>query len=172
MATADKDAGQTRWVAGLVVLTCLFWWTWTDRLDLPKLAVLVAGVLAIATGWLASRRPVPVGPWTLAMGLACLAGLVGAPQEMAARVEGWVGWLAAGLLLASARRIDPKGLGAWLGWLAIGLAGLAIAQAVGLGWGTGDLPGFGGRRVVASLGNPGHLGWTLAALLPWAGRFW
>lgn len=152
----------------LLTATVLFWWTATDRLDLPKQTVLALGAVALA-GWGVWRWRLRVD--AVSLGLCLAAGILLAlqPVETSARVEGLVGWLAAGLLVIVARATRPDDLEPYLARLAVGLAGLAWLQALGTEVFNADLTGLHGRRVVGTLGGPGQLGWVLALLLPWVG---
>ncbi|MDY0002425.1 MAG: O-antigen ligase family protein, partial [Polyangia bacterium] len=155
-------------VAFVVTLVTLAWWSQTDRLDLPKQWVLVATTLLAGLLTWARGRPVAVGPMTLLLLVSPLIALAAAPQEGAARVEGWVGWLAAIALLVLARHASRAALGPPLTALAFGLSIIACLQALGLPIFGGGADGPGGRLVVGTLGGPNHLGWMLAMLLPWA----
>jgi hypothetical protein len=173
LAPASPRAAA-RWSAALVTAAVLWWWPLTDQLDLPKQAALLAGAL-LAWGWaLVAQRPWPLSPLTLGLGLAALAGLALSPVEARARVEGWAGWLAAAALVGLSRRVAQEEaaqdeLATILARLGLTLAGVAWLQAAGLPLFNAALTGFEGRRVVGTLGGPGHLGWVLALLLPWVG---
>ncbi|MBN2498474.1 MAG: O-antigen ligase family protein [Deltaproteobacteria bacterium] len=152
-----------------VVLPALFWWTETDRLDLPKQACLLAVALA-GLGWLILRAGKHrIDAISLSLAAALLGMLALAPAEAAARVEGWAGLMAALWVVLGARETEAERLRAWLARLALGLAGLAWLQAAGLPLFNAGIEGFEGRRVLGTLGGPGHLGWMLAGLLPWLG---
>lgn len=155
-------------VAVVVAATTLAWWSTTDRLDLPKQWVLVFCTLAaVLITWIRGR-PLALGPLTLLLVLAPLMGLAASPTEGAARVEGWVGWMAALALVFLARHASRAALGPPLTALALGLSLIAWLQAGGLSLFGGGIEGPGGRGVVGTLGGPNHLGWMLALLLPWA----
>lgn len=158
------------WGAVIVVCaTALFWWTATDRLDLPKQWILVgATLLVVAAAVLEDDRMTSA---SLVVCLVFCSAWLGAREEMSARVEGWAGWVGAAALVGLARRADPGRMARALAGLACGLSLIAWLQALGLPLFNRYLDGMQGRRVVATLGGPGHLGWTLAALLPWTADF-
>jgi len=156
-------------LALVVAAICVAWWTLTDRLDLPKQMVLVLGSAALAAWALLARRPLAVTwPAILLIGAPVL-GLTVAWSEMTARVEGWVGWLAAATVFLVARSAAVAPLARALTALSLSLALVAWLQALGAPLFNAQLTGFFGRRVVGTLGGPNHLGWTLALLLPWSG---
>jgi hypothetical protein len=162
------------WLAAAVAGASLLWWPWTDRLDLPKQATLLLVALGACAWGLARRRPRTLDAVSAGLALAALLGVALSPEGAGARVEGWAGWLAAVLLVALARRAsgeaaEVEALGGLLARLAAGLAVVAWLQALGAPLFNSGLAGFQGRRVVGTLGGPGHLGWVLALLLPWVG---
>ncbi|HOX43603.1 MAG TPA: O-antigen ligase family protein [Myxococcota bacterium] len=174
MSAAPAALHAARWLAAAVAAAALLWWPWTDRLDLPKQAALLLVALGACAWGFVRRRPWPVDALGAGLALAALLGLALAPAGAGARVEGWAGWLAAVMLVALARRAagDPAGPAALTGLLArlaVGLYAVAWLQALGAPLFNSQLAGFQGRRVVGTLGGPGHLGWVLALLLPWVG---
>lgn len=156
-------------LALVVAATVLFWWPVTDRLDLPKQAVLLVGAIVLV-GWLALRRQrLVIDLWSVGLFLAPVVLFIVAFDEAAARVEGWASWVAAVAVVAMARGAREEHLKRPLGGLCVILAVVALVQALGVPFLNGELVGFEGRRVVGTLGGPGHLGWTLSLLLPWLG---
>ena len=167
--TRASQRSATLGVAIVVCATVLFWWTAIDRLDLPKLATLVFGALGLSV-WIAARRPgARLDAVSLALALAVPVSAIVFWDELAARVEGWAGFVAGLALVLTGRRCDASLLGAWLSRLAIGVACVAVLQAAGVPVLNSEISGLAGRRVVGTLGGAGHLGWTLALLLPWVG---
>jgi hypothetical protein len=160
--------GLAPWLVALVAAVLLFWWPATDRLDLPKQVIWLAGALGlgVAVWW---RRRLAPDAVSAGLALAAVALLLLRPAETAARVEGWAGWLAAVALVWLARPLSARTLRPWLARLGVGLAAVGWLQAAGLEVFNAGLAAFGGRRVVGTLGNPGLFGCVLALLLPWVG---
>lgn len=161
---APPPAGRASWigpaVGWIVAAVVLAWWPLTDRLDLPKQALLGAttGLALFAAVLRGHHRADPV---LAGLGGVFLLGVGILPAEMGARIEGSLGWLAAGGLGWLVHRA-PRGERGERGLAIAGglVAGLALLQAAGLPWLAGT------RAISGTLGGPGHLGWTLAALLP------
>lgn len=141
---------------GLVVLAG---WPLTDRLDvLKQLILLLVGGLVVVAGLSEGRHA--ASSLVAGLGVLAIVGLAGLSSEMGARVEGLAGWGGALLLGWGAARAHHARLARWLGATGAVVAAVAVLQGLGL-----DL--FGGTRVISgTLGGPGHLGWTLALLLP------
>ena len=140
----------------------LFWWTASDRLDLPKLGLALGLALAVLI-----LRMLRKEAWTFVWTSALIIALVFNPTGMGERIEVWALWLLWLVMVALGRGLAEDELAVWLARLALGLSAIAWLQAAGLPLFNSELSGFEGRRVVATLGGPGHLGWSLALLLPW-----
>lgn len=162
-----KDIGVVLGLGAAAVT--LFWWTSTDRLDLPKEWVfLFSAVVAMGYAWFRHRKEESPPPGTvLALVMAPVVAWAVAPAGMGARVEGWAGWVAAVCLVWVARRACARTLAIFIYGIGVTVAAVAWLQALGLPLLNGGLEGLEGRRVVATLGGPGHLGWWLTAALPW-----
>jgi hypothetical protein len=146
-------------VALAVALPALGFWTATDRLDLPKLALFAGAALAVLVGGGGAADP-----RVALLGMAPIGAALAWPGEVAARVEGWLPWVAALAVAWGARRAEPVALERALTWLAAAVAAATWAEAI-TGWTLGGVGPVG-----ATLGSPAHLGWTLAALLPFCAR--
>ncbi len=173
VSVSEGHDAATWWAAMAVVLPSLWWWTVTDRLDLPKSWIaLVVATLGIV--WLLFRSPDQVRSPLLSLpALAGIAMLLSSPGEMAARVEAWAllsACLGVGL---SARSADPRRFGGLILWLAVvPLVLFAWIQALGVDLLTSMVQGFEGRRIFSTMGGPDHLGWMLAGLVPWWLAWW
>ncbi len=167
-ARSEPKEALAPWLVALVAVVLLLWWLATDRLDLPKQVIWLAGALGLglAVWW---RRRLEPDAVSAGLALAAVVLLLLRPAETAARVEGWAGWLAAVALVWLARPVDERALRPWLARLGVGLAAVAWLQAAGLEVFNAGLEAFGGRRVVGTLGNPTLFGCVLALLLPWVG---
>lgn len=155
-------------IGAFAALTALFWWTFTDRLDLPKQWILLIG--AIVTVLYAWIRLKDFSPSALLPAFVCVpvfAWLV-ASEGMGARVEGWAGWIAAIAFTVLAANANVRSISKCLFPAGVCVAGIAWLQALGVAFLNHELTEFSGRRVVSTLGGPGHLGWWTAATLPWA----
>ncbi|HHO49820.1 MAG TPA: O-antigen ligase domain-containing protein [Deltaproteobacteria bacterium] len=150
-------ASVVGWILAAVVLS---WWPLTDRLDLPKQLLLASGAsVALLVAVIRGRHR--ADPVLAGLGGLFLLGVIVLPGEVGARIEGSLGWLAA---LGLGWRVHRAPEGA-RGERVLAISGavvgaLALLQAAGLPWLAGTRP------VSGTLGGPGHLGWTLAALLP------
>ncbi|MBU0549856.1 O-antigen ligase family protein, partial [Myxococcota bacterium] len=145
-----------------VALLCLFTTPLIDRLDLQKLLIGVASVAALSLLALGRRLPPLPG---LALLIPLSLGALIAPEATWARVEGWsLLVLGLGIFIFAATRpgaATRRGIAR----LAAILSLIAVAQALGAPFFNERLS-FQGRGVVATLGNPGHLGAALAMALP------
>ncbi len=150
-----------------ILAASLFWWKTTDRLDLPKLWLGLGLVLAVLLFETIRRKRFRQELWTFVLTGALAFALLFDPENMIERVEIWALWLFWLGLFGLGRGVREDALASLLSRLALAISALAWLQAAGLPLFNAELSGFEGRRVVACLGGPGHLGWTLALLLPW-----
>ncbi len=158
----------TGWlIGGFAALAALFWWTMTDRLDLPKQMIMLIGAMSIALyAWISLKDFSPSALVPALIWAPVLAWLV-AREGMGARVEGWAGWIAAIAFAVVGGKADIRTLSKCLTAAGGCIAVIAWIQAFGPRFLNHELVGFSGRRVVSTLGGPGHLGWWTAAVLPW-----
>lgn len=93
---------------------------------------------------------------------------IAAKEGMSARVEGWAGWVAAVAFVTLTGKSQSRPILKSLFFTGAAVAIIAWLQALGVPLFNSGLSGFSGRKVVSTLGNPGHMGWWMAAIIPWA----
>ena len=156
------------WIIGVSgALIALFWWPVTDRLDLPKMWIMVlASSATVFYAWVKVRNT-SLSTITPLFVLMPVMAWIGAREGMSARVEGWAGWVAAVAFVTLAGKSQPKPISKSLFFAGVTVAIIAWLQALGLPLFNSGLSGFSGRKVVSTLGNPGHMGWWMASIIPW-----